>query len=381
MAQALILHVGAPKTGTSYLQRVLWENRDVLAESGIELPLGDRRRQLAASAHLREVPWAKDMWRAGWEDLAAAVDAIEGTAVVSEELLCRTPPERIAMFTGAIDPGTDVHVVYSARDPGRQVPAMWQHAVRARGRMTFARYLTLLRDPEAPYWQEQSPVYALDRWGPFVKPGRFHLLTVPPAGSDPGLLWRRFAGILGVDPARAALPQGLENESLGVTEAELLRRLNARLGDRFPLRRPYVESVRANFIVPALRTAPNAVRIRVPDDVEPWLSDRARGIVEELAGRADELTVVGDLQELVLPVETAGESTPDRVDDSELLAALLDANVRQLDHLEAQRVKRSARMKALRAAAASGSAPLSGPLSARALGRLRRAAGRLKGRR
>lgn len=369
MAQVLILHVGAPKTGTSYLQQVIWSNADLLAEYGIALPLENRRRQLAASAHLRDVSWAPDMWHAGWEDLVAAIDAVEGTALISEELLCRTPPERIEMFLDAIHPGTEVHVVYGARDPGRQVPAMWQHLLRARGRMPYHRYLAMLRDDlDSAYWQEQSPVKALDRWGPFVKPGRFHLLTVPASGSDPALLWERFAGILGVDPARAVLPEGLENESLGMAEAELLRRLNERLGDRFPMRRPYVQAVRANFIYPALRTSPDPVRIRVPESAAAWLAERAEEMVAELTARADELTVVGDLAELTLPVQTMGQDTPETVEDSALLSALLDATVRQLEHLDAERVEREETWAELEAAAHS--------LPVRALRRIRRVARR-----
>ena len=53
----------------------------------------------------------------------------------------------------------------------------------------------------------------------------------------------RFAKVIGADPARVDLTDQPRNESLGVREAELLRRFNARLGDKFPLPSPYIENI------------------------------------------------------------------------------------------------------------------------------------------
>jgi hypothetical protein len=38
MARRVVLHVGAMKSGTSYLQRLLMENRELLGERGVLLP-------------------------------------------------------------------------------------------------------------------------------------------------------------------------------------------------------------------------------------------------------------------------------------------------------------------------------------------------------
>lgn len=329
MADRLILHVGAPKTGTTYLQDLLWSNASALEGQGVHLPL-DREAQRAAAADLRQAPWSGD-FQVPWTSLVAAIEALPGTAVVSEELLCRTSPDRVAALVDAL-PGTRVEVVYGARDPGRQVPAMWQHAVRGRNAITFTGYLQWLRDdPEASYWLEQDPALAYERWSAAAA---FHVLTVPRSGSDPGLLWQRFAGILGVDPGSVVPPPVPANESLGVAEAEILRRLNARLGDRFPLWHKYVTVVRRHVIVPALATSPSTERILVPSEFAPWLDERAHESVERL--RALPVQVAGDLEELALPIEVA-TATPDGLTDGELLEATLDAWVRQLEHLDATR--------------------------------------------
>ncbi|MFA6299205.1 MAG: hypothetical protein WC642_08565, partial [Nocardioides sp.] len=56
MTQRLYLHVGAPKSGTTYLQRVLETNRARLADAGV-LVVGDRHLdRIHAAMVVREDP-------------------------------------------------------------------------------------------------------------------------------------------------------------------------------------------------------------------------------------------------------------------------------------------------------------------------------------
>ncbi len=64
------LHVGLPKTGTTYLQHILWGSKDRLREHGVLLPGPTRRRHLLASLDVREDPKlarrdgdVRDPWR------------------------------------------------------------------------------------------------------------------------------------------------------------------------------------------------------------------------------------------------------------------------------------------------------------------------------
>ena len=43
MAATVFLHIGLPKTATTYLQTILWGNEAVLAEQGLLLPGPERR--------------------------------------------------------------------------------------------------------------------------------------------------------------------------------------------------------------------------------------------------------------------------------------------------------------------------------------------------
>ena len=53
MARRVILHVGLPKTGTTYLQSIAWANKDVLREQGVLLPGFGPRQHLWASGVVR----------------------------------------------------------------------------------------------------------------------------------------------------------------------------------------------------------------------------------------------------------------------------------------------------------------------------------------
>ena len=57
---------------------------------------------------------------------------------------------------------------------------------------------------------------------------------MPPQGADTGVLWERFAGLLGVDPGGVDLTRARANSSLGLPEIEFLRRLNQALPAEVP---------------------------------------------------------------------------------------------------------------------------------------------------
>ena len=52
----VFVHIGLPKTGTSYLQGILWGQRDRLREAGLHVPGRERRDHLWSSLVLREDP-------------------------------------------------------------------------------------------------------------------------------------------------------------------------------------------------------------------------------------------------------------------------------------------------------------------------------------
>ena len=75
MTKRVFLHVGTPKTGTSYLQHVLYHNRRTLQRHGISYPARRFDAHFLASLDLMRMPWGGLEAQAigSWDKLAASV--------------------------------------------------------------------------------------------------------------------------------------------------------------------------------------------------------------------------------------------------------------------------------------------------------------------
>jgi hypothetical protein len=96
----LVLHIGLHKTATSYVQRMLWENRDLLRARGVGLGVFPISRGDAHHAVLAAV--ARDGAAATLERLAAAPGE---RLLLSSEIFCRwfEDPARAAAFAAAAE--------------------------------------------------------------------------------------------------------------------------------------------------------------------------------------------------------------------------------------------------------------------------------------
>jgi hypothetical protein len=327
------LHIGLPKTGTSHLQQVLWRSRAQLASSGVLVPGQSREAQTMAVWDLmgRRTRGARQPDVAGsWDALVAEVSGWSGShAVVSEEFLTNATPRQARRAVRDLAPAR-VHVVVTARDLGQVVGSVWQQELAKGHDWTWEQYVAAVRDPEqgpatagVAFWLHHDLVRVLDAWEAAVLRDRVHLVTVPPPGAARELLQQRFAAAARLDPD--ALVPGLPgaNVSVGIPEAEVLRRLNAGLGGRLN-ERQYVSTVQ-KVVKPALRQRRSSPRIRLPADELGWVRDRATALVAELRARG--YTVHGHLDDLVPAAAATGGPRPDDVDDAQLADAAMAALV------------------------------------------------------
>ncbi|WP_028643665.1 hypothetical protein [Nocardioides sp. URHA0020] len=332
MSTRVLLHVGTPKTGTSYLQDVLFRNRTVLEAAGILYPADRFDAHFLAALELTRTQWGglERQGVGGWDRLAEAVRRHPGTAIVSHEILAtatRAEADRAIRSLGH-GAGTEVHLVISARDLVRQIPAEWQENLKHREELSYREFLDTIQDPDRDsrigswFWAAQELPDILDRWGHDLPPEQVHIITVPPAGGPRQLLWERFSTAFGLDGLELDLEGERSNVSLGVPETTLMRRINAissaelEPGDY----RPLVTEVVAHQML-SRRTG--SARLALPPDLHPWVSELTTTWTEEL--RRQGYDVIGDLDDLVGAAPSASYVDPDQPDETEVGAAALDA--------------------------------------------------------
>ncbi|HET7350362.1 MAG TPA: hypothetical protein VFJ28_05445 [Marmoricola sp.] len=323
----IYLHVGAPKTGTSFVQDILFNHRAELREQGILYAADRHDAHFLAALDLMDLPWGglEQEATGAWDRLAAEVRAWPGTAIISHEILgfaSRVHVERALASLG----DAEVHVVLSARDLVRQIPAEWQENVKHRRTLRYGAFLDELRDEKRSgdvarwFWGVQEVPDVLERWTAGIPSEHVHVVTVPPPGSAPNLLWERFAGVFGLDPVKFA-PGDRVNTSLGVPESAMVRRLNTRLNDVLP-NHHYRGLVRELLVHQNLSARSGSPRLALSPEAHAWAAGLGRSWVTELVQRGYD--VVGDLDEL-LPSDPGPFTDPDACDEAAVADAAIEA--------------------------------------------------------
>ena len=330
MARRVFLHVGAPKTGSTYVQNVLWDNHRALRRAGVLLP-GDRAAHDQAMTDLREVAWRDPAATWTWDRLAAEAAGWPGDVVISNEALGGATPAQAARAVRSLQPA-EVHIVVVGRDLWRTFPSMWQQSIRER---RVWRFETFLRAVEAgefeTFWEMHTPVRMLRKWGDLVPAAQRHLVTVPAPGAPPDVLWHRFAGLLGLADGVCELAAPTANPSLGAAEIEVLRRVNQALGGRYPHRTPYQKVVQRHLVDAVLKRRTGQLRFGVGPDRAGWVLDLAEAQIKELGDYPCQ--VAGDLAEL-RPATMQPAPAPDELDDARVLATAIETIIGLLGHAD-----------------------------------------------
>ncbi|HEX3222366.1 MAG TPA: hypothetical protein VHR35_07330 [Nocardioides sp.] len=321
MASTVFFHVGLPKTGTTYLQTLMWNNEAELRRQGVLLPGESVREHLWASGAVREDP---RLDRRGpqapgaWDRLVADINAWPGAAIVSHEFFAAASADQAVRAMQRLQ-GAEVHVVVTARDTLSLVTARWQEFVKNGSTVGIDDYP--VREDTSPEqewdWGTLDLADVLRRWGASLPRERVHVLTLPRPGTPRDELWIRFARLVGVDHTTCDVSGSVQNESLGVVEVELLRRVNAELVD-------FTSAIdRGNWIRGYL-----AQGKLVPRRGEKFWPSPAR--IEELRERGDRAVdfvvsqgydVIGDVEDLRTPKQVPERRHPDSVTDTEIAAA------------------------------------------------------------
>jgi len=332
------LHIGGPSTGTTYLQRLMAANGDELTRSGYLLPGRSWRDVVLAThdalSHARTGDTQEtDLTRAAggrWDRLAEEITAHRGKAtILSMEFLCWAKPqaaERIVASLGDVE----VHVVLTVRDTAAVLRSQWQTNCRNGAEVPLRRLIWGLRQvvekdgvpssrPERMIDRAMGIPRMIDTWVPLVGADRFHVVTVPLGNDDPDLLWKRFAGVVGINPARCRERAVESNASLGLPSSELMRLLNMELGP--VTRTEYLRTMKALLardILGERADQERRVTLNRPGrNLSARWNNRMRAAIETSG-----VQLVGSLDDL--PVAKAGKDVATELDvptDEELLFA------------------------------------------------------------
>jgi hypothetical protein len=335
----VLVHIGAPKTGTSFVQDVLWLNRESLAEQGILYPADRFDEHFLAALDLMELQWGGLEHQAvgAWDRLAERVRAWRGTAIVSHEVLATASRQQVRRALDSFG-DAEVHIVLSARDLVRQIPAEWQENVKHRRTLGYREFLDKITDERRGselanwFWGVQEVPDILDRWGESLPAERIHLVTVPKPGAERGLLWQRFASVLGLDATALAPDTTRANPSLGVPETALLRRVNQRVNKGLLVGDDYRAFVRELLAHRTLSSRSDSPRLGVPDDIRAWAVELSQTWIDELAKRGYD--VVGSLDELRPDARAAsGFVDPDLPAEDDVAEAAMESIVALLQEV------------------------------------------------
>ena len=228
----MILHIGLPKTGTTYLQQLVWSNRARLRSDGVFLPGFGHREHLWASLDLQERPrLAKRHAKApgAWQRLVDEANAQPDDVLLTHEFFCGATAEQAARALGAF-PDAEVHLVVTARDAAGVVSAGWQESIKNGSTVDLDSVMAGKAAGGSEFSMRTWDLAGvLERWTPELPGERVHVLMMPGPGQDRDLHWQHFAQVLGVDPLAYDAPAEAVNPALGIIQVELLRRINAHL--------------------------------------------------------------------------------------------------------------------------------------------------------
>ena len=317
----VVIHVGLPKTGTTYLQDRLWRNRDTaLRVGGLLYPGVEMSDHFHAAVHLqpeRYLDWVDPAHADAWGRMVAQMRAWPGTSLVSHELFSTATADQVRSVLADLD-FADVHVVATVRDLARQLPSVWQENVKNQHTSTLDEFIGSLRhdpiDEQEPFWEFQDFVRILRTWGDGLPAERVHLVTVPRSGSGPAAsLWDRFTSVLGVDGADLDVPVPPSNAALTPAQVELLRRLNTHLQPDTVAWDRYEWAVKRHLIGDILFDSVDRHGRTLTTDQSRWAAERSEAMIAAVADA--EFDIVGDTGDLrVVPTTdtgATGEPTPE----------------------------------------------------------------------
>ena len=304
---AILVHIGPHKTGTTAIQSILAHSRPMLREAEIYYP-GKYTAQHRAAMALRQ--YRQGGHAAGapppyteWEGLAQKVAQTPHRAVLSSEFLAEADASARASLVHGLGPER-VHLVAAARNPAMMAVSTWQQVVRTFGRATslegwleenFRRADETMTT--SAFWARADTATLVARWAEVVPADRITVIVIDE--NDRRLLPATFEQLLGLpDGALADQRTPFANRGLSSVEAALVARIVEALESRLSYEE-YKRTMRGGVIRRLLESrqpGPDEGKTQLPG----WALEHAALEADRISARLQQMGVriVGDLGSL-----------------------------------------------------------------------------------
>jgi len=297
-----ILHIGAPKCGSTALQSALFLNRERLKSQGVEY-VGAQAHWISAAKAVvgvadrvsRRVPPISE-WQSmvGWARRATG----EGRrALISSEWFASADEpcaERIVRDLGA----ESLSIVLMIRPLTATLPSAWQQSLKLGGTLGLQEWLeTVLFQPEEPrskrVWLKHRYDAIARRWSEVVGPENVTVVVVDEKNRSG--IFDDFSRIIGVPLGTLSVQPDRTNPSLSAFEADVLAELNAMFFVQGGTLREYRSGVLRTFdgYVNSIRQG-EVQKSRIPSAMRSVVYERNNEIAQGLG--AIGCTIVGDLE-------------------------------------------------------------------------------------
>lgn len=315
---AVLVHIGMHKTGTTAIQSLLAQQRPELQRLGVCYPGTQEAHHNAARALLRRpAGWRTAGGRPAppprvWDTLAEQVHGTRSRVVVSSEFLSRAgaaDAQRVVDDLGS----ERVHVLLGVRNFARIAVSSWQQSLKAGGQLNLERWLRRnFHDETRPprgaqtFWDRQNPASTLARW--IAAAGADRVVVVIIDEHDRTLLPSTFEHLLSLPSGMLTSQEpAMKNRGMSSTEAELVRQVNATLCRQLSWPQ-YASLIRNGMIRRLIETrSPNHDEARPA--LPAWALRHAGEQGHRLATQITEsgVRVVGDLRSLTEEDTHAGD--------------------------------------------------------------------------
>jgi hypothetical protein len=315
---AVLLHIGPHKTGTTAIQAALAASRDDLAARGVTYPGRGNQHSREAMAVLGATFGFRERGggsfpMAEWDRLAAQTRRARGRVVISSEFFDLASAEQAEQVRQSLG-GDRVQLVITLRPLARILPSSWQQGLKNGRTRPYDKWLEQVLTDSAEaragqaFWTRHDHGALVERWAAVV--GAEHVTVAVLDERDHAWLYHLFEGLLGLGEDFLTRPPGdRANRSMSALECELLRRVNGHVA-RQQVPWPDYQQVIRDGAFRRILTEREPGRGEGPISTPGWALDHAARFGADAAARiaASGVRVVGDLARLAEPTDPVPEA-------------------------------------------------------------------------